>query len=121
MRLATAAPGTQEVAASPATVQGGACRDVLPRNTTFAPTDSRNSLVQPSLSDLAPGEYFGALTLLLPQDLTSRTVNVLFVVTPPGAAPAGIRPLEVGGRAAQDDCVPQRLFATGRSLGGNFS
>ena len=121
VRLATAAPGGQEAVARPITFQGGEWLEALPSNLVFSPDEPRNIVVQPTLGSLPPGEYFGALTLGFLSDRSSQNVNVLFVVTPAGAAPAGVRTLDGNGRAAQQECVAQRLFVTGRSLGNNFA
>jgi len=85
----------------------------------------------PDLGSLAPGEYFGALTLLF-SDLTVQTVSVLFVVTPSAGTPSSpvsaaatdLPPLHLNdalGGAALEPCTSQRLYIVGQSLGSNFS
>ncbi|MCZ6489067.1 MAG: SMP-30/gluconolactonase/LRE family protein, partial [Acidobacteria bacterium] len=124
VQVATAAPGSLEVVAIPGTFQGGNWLEAVPRNVTFSAGEPRTITVQPKLGTLAAGEYFGALTLLF-SDRTSQTVNVLFVVTPAvstaSATVSSVEPLRSPGGAAQQHCVAQKLFTTGRSLGSNFA
>ena len=120
VQLATAAPGSLEAVAIPGTFQGGNWLEAVPRNVTFSAGEPKTITVQPKLGTLAPGEYFGALTLLF-SDRTSQTVNVLFVVTPAMTTLSEVEPLRSLGGAAQQHCVAQKLFTTGRSLGSNFA
>ncbi len=120
VQVATAAAGSLEVVANPSTFQGGNWLEAVPRNVTFAAGQPRTITVQPKLGTLAAGEYFGALTLLF-SDRTSQTVNVLFVVTPATTTLSEVEPLRSLDGAAQQHCVAQRLFTTGRSLGSNFA
>ncbi|MCZ6750920.1 MAG: hypothetical protein O7E51_03730 [Acidobacteria bacterium] len=124
IQLETAAPGTLEARARPITFEGGDWLEAVPPNQLFSPAEPGTIIVQPTLGDLAPREYSGLLALGVFKDgsfRSSQTVNVLFVVTPSAAAPVGVRTLDADGRPAQEECVAQRLFATGRSLGSNFA
>ncbi|MBI4479529.1 MAG: hypothetical protein HY651_05860, partial [Acidobacteria bacterium] len=131
VRLATAVEGSVQIAANPSTLAGGNWLDVLPRNLVVTSTDPRIITVQPTLESLAPGEYFGALTLLF-SDLTVQTVSVLFVVTPSAGtqtSPAAAAATDLSARnlngspgdAALEPCTSQRLYMVGQSLGSNFS
>jgi len=126
VRLATPLLAGVQAAANPSTLTGGNWLEVLPRNLVFSASDSRTLTVQPTLGALAPGEYFGALTLLF-SDLTSQVVKVLFVVTPGSGSQTSLASKAVmdstvdPGGAALDGCTPQKLYLAGQSLGSNFS
>jgi trimeric autotransporter adhesin len=123
VRLATAAGGNVAAGATPATLQGGPWLEATPRNLTFTSADPRSVTVQPTLGPLAPGEYFGAVTLLF-NDNTSQTVNVLFVVTPAGSTQVtqnSLTGLSEGSNPAAVGCTPQRLYIVAQSLGSNFN
>jgi len=120
VRLETAAPSGLEAVINPFTFQGGDWLDAVPGNLAVSPNDRKTLVVQPTLGELAAGQYFGFVPLGF-SDGSSQTVKVLFVVTRPGTSPAGLRPSRGDGRADLDGCVPQQLFSAARSLGGNFS
>lgn len=128
VRIQTAAPSVQTVAANafPATGTGWLTSEsLLPTAFTISSTDPKTLVVQPTVNNLAPGEYFGVLTLAFPRDNSSQTVNVLFVVTPGGPSAIGAAAAgtvadgaNLGGVAAA--CNAQRLFVTAQSLSSNF-
>ncbi len=111
-RLATPVPGSVEVRGGLLTFDGANWLDASPRAFRVAPTDPRTLIIQPSLGSLAPGVYRGAVTLLFADSSPSQVVNVLFLVVPQATA---------GAHGAAAACVPQRLLAVMRSLGGSFS
>ena len=125
VRLHTAASGNREAVANATTFRGGDWLDLRPRNVTFTSAQPASLTVQPVLEPLqgplAPGEYFGAVTLLF-SDLTSQTVNTLFVVTPANSAPLRVTSSEDSNSVAADGgCSPQRLYVAAQSVPSNFS
>ena len=102
VRLASSSSSNLDVVASPSTLNGGNWLTATARNLTLPPGSPQTLNVQPTLGLLAPGQYFGTVTLLF-GDRTSDTVNVLLLVTAPAAA----------------SCVPARLLLSDR-LGSSF-
>lgn len=99
------------------TTSGGTWLDAE-RNVNIAPGGSILS-VRAGPGNLQPGVYLGTLTIAV-SDRTTYTVNVIFVVlSPPGANPGNSFQLFSGGNTAP--CVPQKLLAVSRLLGGGFS
>jgi uncharacterized protein (TIGR03437 family) len=116
VRLATAVTRTVEAVSSVLTGDGGNWLEALPRNLAFSTAAPGILTVQPTLGDLAAGEYRGALTILV-SDGAAQTVNVLFVVTHPAGAGALVSLTTGAGQA----CTPQRLYAAVRSLPNGFA
>ncbi len=104
VRLTSTASTSLDAVANPSTFAGGGWLTST-RNVTLFPGSPQTLSVQPSatsLSSLAPGQYFGAVSLLF-GDQTSASVNALLLVTP----------------SAITSCTPQRLLLQD-DLGGNF-
>jgi len=113
VRLATAGVKTLQTVVNPSTFNGVPWLDALPKTQSWSASAPPTFSVQPALGSLAPGVYFGALTLLF-DDNTLQAVDVLFVVTP------AVRP-QRSGRSDADGCVAQQLYAAMRSLNDSFT
>jgi len=84
VRLATQASTSNNFRANPATFDGAPWLVSVPGTGTVTPAQGSAITVQPNFSALNPGVYFGTITFLF-GDNTSRVVNVLTVLAPPGA------------------------------------
>ncbi len=84
VRLATQASSPNNFRANPATFDGTPWLVSVPGTGTVMPAGGAAVTVQPNFSTLNPGVYFGTITFLF-GDNTSRTVNVLTVLAPPGS------------------------------------
>jgi uncharacterized protein (TIGR03437 family) len=84
VRLATQASNPNNFRANPATFDGAPWLVSVPGTGTVMPTGGAAITVQPNFNALNPGVYFGTITFLF-GDNTSRTVNVLTVLAPPGS------------------------------------
>lgn len=81
------------------------------------PSQPLNIVVQPTLGSLAPGQYFGTVSLLVKdlgtESFSSQNVGVLFVVTPrPGQGTLLRRSGE-----GEEGCTPAHLFLTLSAVG----
>jgi uncharacterized protein (TIGR03437 family) len=86
VRLATQGATANDFRANPATFDGAPWLVSIPGTGTINPAQGAAVTVQPNFAALNPGVYFGTITFLF-GDKTSRVVNVLTVLAPPGATP----------------------------------
>jgi uncharacterized protein (TIGR03437 family) len=92
---------------------------ISPASGNVSPNQPVDIKVQPN-SGLAAGVYRGALALQFPQDNTSRTVDLLLVVTTV-LNPSAATDLALATPAATATCTPAKLLPVFTSLGSNFS
>jgi uncharacterized protein (TIGR03437 family) len=97
------------------TTSGGNFLVTLPTDATIAQSEPTEIVVQPLVSNLAPGTYNGTLTLQF-SDGTVSTVGITFVVTGAGAT-SGQNPQAIPHDAGA--CAP--LIAQLTTLGQNFT
>src|SRR5260370_1041570 len=90
-----------------------------PASGNVSPNQPVDVRVQPN-SGLAAGIYRGSLVLQFPQDNTSRTVDLLLVVTTVLNPSAGLEP-GLSTPAATATCTPTKLLPVFTTLGSNFS
>ncbi len=112
--LAGSSPGSQQIlisnltgkpfnyASGKFTTDGNNWLVQTPANATVNPNQPAAMTVASDLTSLAPGVYRGAITLLIQEDGSIRTVNVLTVVSPAVSATGGVRyALSCSGTALQ--------------------
>ncbi len=92
-----------------------------PASGTVSPGQPASVSIQPTLAGLPAGVYRGALTLLFPQDNTSRVIDVVLVVTPALNLAASEDRKAASSQRAADACTPTKLVPVFASLGSNFS
>jgi len=105
-------------AVSASTTGGGAWLNATPTSLSVAAGAGGTLTVSASPGALPPGVYRGTVSLTF-SDSTTQAISVMLVLANPGTAPASVNRNSVGGSAAA--CVPLRLLAVTRLLGGNFT
>lgn len=106
-------------AATISTSSGGSWLDVQPRTLSAIGGAGTTLTVSTSPGSLPPGVYRGTVSLAF-SDNTTQVINVMLVVASAAeAVPASVHWQSMGGNAAT--CVPLRLLAVTRLLGGNFT
>ncbi len=91
VRLATQGSSSNNFRANPATFDGAPWLVSVPGTGTITPAQGAAVTVQPNFAALNPGVYFGTITFLF-GDNTSRVVNVLSVLAPPGVTGNSLTP-----------------------------
>jgi hypothetical protein len=105
--------------ASPFTASGSSTFTISPASGTVAPNQPVDIKVQPN-SGLPAGVYRGSLMLQFPQDNTSRTVDLLLVVTTV-LNPSSALEATLSTPAATATCTPAKLLPVFTTLGANFN
>jgi len=94
--------------------QGSKWFTVQPATGTVNSGNPATITVQPALSGLGTGVYFGEIVLQFAEDNSTRYIAVLLVVTPAGAIGAAAH-------AVSAACTPTKLLPVFTELGSNFA
>ena len=90
---------------------------VSPTSGTAAPNKPATVSVQPHIAGLSPGTYRANLLLAFPQDMLTKTIDLLLVISPSAISTTSKEQI----RAASSMCTPTRLLPVFTLLGTNFT
>ena len=109
---------TAPITAKATTTSGGAWLVVAPDNGTIAGGAAQTITIQPDTGSLAAGVYHGSVTVQVGS--LPLTVNVIFVVVPSTAPPAGSGSVVNPHDVTPVSCTPSGLFPVFTSLTQGF-